>query len=70
MGSTIVLGYDGSACATAALTAAVESAKAYGDGIVVAFGAGAHPVGEDSDQRNLVRTMGGDWAEEAVSAIF
>jgi hypothetical protein len=69
MGSTIVLGYDGSACANAALTAAVESAKAHGDGIVVAFGAGAHAVGEDSDQRNLAHTMGRDWAEEAISAI-
>lgn len=69
MASTIVLGYDGSACADAALTAAVASAKAYGDGIVVAFGAGAHPIGEDSDHLKLVRQMGGDWAEEALSAI-
>jgi len=68
MASTIVLGYDGSACANAALTAAVDSAKAYGDGIVVAFGAGAHAAGED-DRRELVRQMGGDWADEALSAI-
>ena len=69
MGSTIVLGYDGSACANAALTAAVESAKAHGDGIVVAFGAGVRPTAEDSDRQKLVRQMGGDWAEEALSAI-
>ena len=69
MASTIVLGYDGSACANAALTAAVESAKAYGDGIVVAFGAGVRPTAEDSDRQKLVRQMGGDWAEEALSAI-
>jgi len=69
MASTIVLGYDGSPCANAALTAAVESAKAYGDGIVVAFGAGVYPIGEDSDHLNLVRKMGDDWAEEALSAI-
>jgi nucleotide-binding universal stress UspA family protein len=69
MAATIVLGYDGSACANAALTAAVESAKAYGDGIVVAFGAGVYPIGEDSDHLKLVRQMGGDWAEEALSAI-
>jgi nucleotide-binding universal stress UspA family protein len=69
MASTIVLGYDGSACANAALTAAVESAKAYGDGIVVAFGAGVYPIGEDADHLKLVRQMGGDWAEEALSAI-
>ena len=69
MASTIVLGYDGSACAHAALAAAVESAKAHGDGIVVAFGAGPHPAGEDSDRRKLLRQMGGDWAEEALSAV-
>jgi len=69
MASTIVLGYDGSPCANAALTAAVDSAKAYGDGIVVAFGAGVYPIGEDSDHLNLVRKMGDDWAEEALSAI-
>ena len=69
MGSTIVLGYDGSACANAALNAAVASAKAYGDGIVVAFGAGVSPIGEDSDHLKLVRKMGDDWVEEALSAI-
>jgi nucleotide-binding universal stress UspA family protein len=69
MGSTIVLGYDGSPCANAALAAAVDTAKAYGDGIVVAFGAGVYPIGEDSDHLKLVRQMGDDWAEEAVSAI-
>jgi nucleotide-binding universal stress UspA family protein len=66
--ASIVLGYDGSACANAALAVAVESAKAYGDRIVVAFGAGAHAAGED-DRRELVRQMGGDWADEALSAI-
>jgi nucleotide-binding universal stress UspA family protein len=69
MASTIVLGYDGSPCANAALTAAVDSAKAYGDRIVVAFGAGVHPIGEDADHMNLVRTMGDDWTEEALAAI-
>jgi nucleotide-binding universal stress UspA family protein len=67
--ASIVLGYDGSACANAALTAAVESAKAHGDGIVVAFGAGVHPAGEHSDRQKLARQMGDDWAEEALSAI-
>ena len=69
MASTIVLGYDGSACANAALRAAVDSAKAYGDGIVVAFGAGVYAIGEDADHQKLVRKMGDDWAEEALSAI-
>jgi nucleotide-binding universal stress UspA family protein len=58
MASTIVLGYDGSDCA-----------KAFGDTIVVAFGAGVYPIGEDSDHLRLVRKMGADWADEALTAI-
>jgi nucleotide-binding universal stress UspA family protein len=69
MASTLVLGYDGSDCAKAALQAAVESAKAFGDRIVVAFGAGVYPIGEDSDHLRLVHKMGADWAEEALAAI-
>ncbi len=69
MASTIVLGYDGSDCAKAALATAVETAQAYGDRIVVAFGAGVYPIGEDSDHLRLVRKMGADWAEEALAAI-
>ena len=69
MASTLVLGYDGSDCAKAALQAAVECAKAFGDRIVVAFGAGVYPVGEDSDHLRLVKKMGADWAEEALAAI-
>ena len=69
MASTIVLGYDGSDCAKAALQAAVDSAKAFGDRIVVAFGAGVYPIGEDSDHMRLVRKMGADWAAEALGAI-
>jgi nucleotide-binding universal stress UspA family protein len=69
MASTIVLGYDGSDCAKAALQAAVEGAQAFGDRIVVAFGAGVYPIGEDSDHMRLVHSMGADWAAEAVAAI-
>ena len=69
MGSTLVLGYDGSDCAKAALAVAVESAKAYGDRIVVAFGAGVYPIGEDSDHNRLLHNMGADWADEALAAI-
>jgi nucleotide-binding universal stress UspA family protein len=43
MGSTLVLGYDGSDCAKAALRTAVKTAQAFGDVIVVAFGAGVYP---------------------------
>ena len=69
MASTLVLGYDGSDCAKAALQAAVDTAQAFGDRIVVAFGAGVYPIGEDSDHLRLVRKMGADWADEALAAI-
>ena len=69
MGSTLVLGYDGSDCAKAALQAAIEAAQAFGDGIVVAFGAGVYPIGEDSDHKRLLRQMGTDLAAEALTAI-
>ena len=69
MPSTIVLGYDGSDCAKAALQTAVDTAQAFGDRIVVAFGAGVYPIGEDSDHLRLVRKMGADWADEALAAI-
>jgi len=68
MASTIVLGYDGSDCAKAALQTAVELAEAFGDGIVVGFGAGVYPIGEDSDHLRFGR-MGADWAEEVLAAI-
>ena len=58
MGSTLVLGYDGSDCAKAALQTAVETRQAFGDRIVVAFGAGVYPIGEDSDHLRLVHKMG------------
>lgn len=69
MGSTVVLGYDGSDCAKAALRTAVETAQAFGDRIVVAFGAGVYPIGEDSDHQRLLHEMGSGLAEEALSAI-
>jgi nucleotide-binding universal stress UspA family protein len=69
MASVLVLGYDGSACAKAALQTAVETAQAFGDGIVVAFGAGVYPIGEDRDHQRLLREMGTGLADEALSAI-
>jgi nucleotide-binding universal stress UspA family protein len=45
MSSGVVVGYDGSECAKAALSAAVEVARAYGDKVTVAFGYELSPVG-------------------------
>jgi len=69
MASTLVLGYDGSDGAKAALRIAVDTAKAFGDRIVVAFGAGVYPIGEDADHLRVVHKMGADWADEALAAI-
>ena len=65
----LVLGYDGLDCAKAALQAAVEAAQAFGDGIVVAFGAGVYPIGEDSDHKRMAAGRGTDRQREALSAI-
>jgi nucleotide-binding universal stress UspA family protein len=45
MSSGIVVGYDGSECAKAALRTALEVAKAYGDKVIIAFGYDLSPVG-------------------------
>ncbi len=45
MSAGVVVGYDGSDCAKAALEAALEVAKAYGDKVIVAFGYDLSPVG-------------------------
>ncbi len=68
----MIVGYDGSACAKAALAKAVELAKATGDGIAVVFGyeppsmrAGG-PVGY---QRDLIEQMGRERIAEAMAAL-
>jgi nucleotide-binding universal stress UspA family protein len=45
MSSGVVVGYDGSECAKAALAVAVEVGKAYGDTVTVAFAYDLSPVG-------------------------
>ena len=71
MGEMIV-GYDGSACAKAALAKAIELAKVTGDGIAVVFGyeppsvrAGG-PVGY---QRDLIEEMGRTRLAEAMATL-
>jgi nucleotide-binding universal stress UspA family protein len=67
--ATLVVGYDGSDGSKAALRVAFSTAKAFGDRIVVAFGAGVYPIGEDADHQRLVHDMGRNWGEEALAAI-
>lgn len=58
MAAGIVVGYDGSDCARAALKVGVEMAKAYGDGLIIAFGYELNPVaGEMSDYRAALRDL-------------
>lgn len=45
MSSGVVVGYDGSECAKAALRTAIEVGKAYNEKVIVAFGYELSPVG-------------------------
>jgi nucleotide-binding universal stress UspA family protein len=57
--SALVVGYDGSACAVAALEQAIELAAATGDRIVIAFGYEPGGYGEEhSAHREEVRRFG------------
>lgn len=66
----IVVGYDGSACAKAALRSAAEMASALGDRVVVAF-AFEDPIvgGESADLRATLTEMGRARVAEARSVL-
>jgi nucleotide-binding universal stress UspA family protein len=65
--ATLVVGYDGSECAGAALGAAVELAKGLGDTVVVAFGYDPGGPGEEyKTARDAVRAVGERVTDEAV----
>lgn len=63
--SEIIVGYDGSDCAEAALEKAAEAAKALGDRVVLVFGyaPGGYGGGEVPSQREAVREI----AEKATA---
>lgn len=66
----VVLGYDGSAGATAALAEAVTVARAFGVSLVVVFAYGQNPVGGvTGDVRRAVERVGGDLLEDAAARI-
>jgi nucleotide-binding universal stress UspA family protein len=59
MASTLVVGYDGSECASAALEEAIKLAGETGDGIVIAFGYDPGGYGEERGaHREEVRKFG------------
>ncbi len=71
MPSSIVVGYDGSDCARAALERAVELAKLDGSKVVVVFGyeIPAAYGGETGDYRRAVRAIAEQAAAEAAAQV-
>ncbi len=58
MSSGIVVGYDGSDCAKAALRAGLEVGKAYGEKVIIAFGYDLNPVaGEIHDYHAALKDL-------------
>lgn len=70
MSGTIVLGFDGSPCARAALDEAIRLAKLTGDRIVIGFGSGVWPGGgEHQDYAKALRQLGEQLGATAVDRI-
>jgi nucleotide-binding universal stress UspA family protein len=68
MSSGVIVGYDGSDCAKAALRVAIDVGKAYGEKVVVAFGYELNPVaGEIHDYHAAVREVAQQRLTEALS---
>jgi nucleotide-binding universal stress UspA family protein len=66
MSSGIIVGYDGSDCAKAALQTAIEVGKAYGEKVTIAFGYEVNPVaGEVKDYAEALRELAHKRLEEA-----
>jgi nucleotide-binding universal stress UspA family protein len=70
MSAGVIVGYDGSDCAKAALRAGVEVAKAYGDKLTVAFGYELNPIaGEMRDYQLALRDLATKRLEEAKGLV-
>jgi nucleotide-binding universal stress UspA family protein len=68
MSSGIVVGYDGSECAKAALRTATEVAHAYGEKVVIAFAYELNPVaGEMHDYQAALKETATKRLQEALS---
>lgn len=69
MSSGIVVGYDGSECAKAALRTAVDVGQAYGEKVIIAFGYELSPVGgELHDYHLALRDMATQRLREGQAA--
>jgi nucleotide-binding universal stress UspA family protein len=70
MSAGIVVGYDGSDCAKAALRVAVDVAKAYGESVTIAFGYEISPVGgELHDYHLALRDLATQRLQEAKALV-
>ena len=70
MSAGVVVGYDGSACAKAAVRVAVEVGRAYGEPVTIAFGFEVSPVGgQTKDYEDALRELGVRRVEEARALI-
>jgi len=70
MSGDIVLGFDGSPCARAALRETAIIAKALGRGVIVTFGYATNPMGgENQDQEELIERMAADILVEAKTHL-
>jgi nucleotide-binding universal stress UspA family protein len=70
MAGEVIVGYDGSACAKGALSQAVEQARAFGAGLVIAFAFEPPAMGaEMADHRHALEDRGKALTEEAVGLV-
>jgi nucleotide-binding universal stress UspA family protein len=66
MSAGVIVGYDGSDCAKAALRAAIDVARAYGDPVTIAFGYELSPVaGEIQDYAAALKDLASSRLDEA-----
>jgi nucleotide-binding universal stress UspA family protein len=67
MSSGVIVGYDGSEGSKAALKAAIEVGKAYGEKVTIAFGYAVNPMaGEVKDYAAALRELAHKRVEEAA----
>ena len=67
MSSGIIVGYDGSDCAKAALRTAIDLAKAYNEKVTIAIGYDVNPMaGEVQDYAAALRELANKRVEEAA----
>lgn len=70
MSGEIVLGFDGSPCARAALHETAVIAKALGRGVIATFGYATNPMGgENQDQEQIIQQMAADTLAEATTYL-